>query len=137
MRKGSVKNSRVNAEVMREISNLIQNEIKDPRVSPMASVMGCTVTPDLKYCTVRISVLGSQEELEKTMEGLKASRPFIRKRLAETVNLRNTPEIRFVSDDGIAYGMHLSELIEKVREEDEKHMKERGEAEEETIETES
>lgn len=130
MRKGSVKNNRVNAEVMKEISNVLQNELKDPRVSPMASVLSCNVTPDLKYCTVRISVLGSEEDLHKTMEGLNASRSFIRRRLAETVNLRNTPELKFVADDGIAYGMHLSELIEKVRLEDEKHIEARGESDE-------
>lgn len=127
MRKGSVKNNRINSEVQKELSSLIQNELKDPRVSPMTSVVNCVVSPDLKQCKAFVSVLGTEDEAKKTMEGLKAASPFLRRRLAETVNLRNTPEIRFVLDNGIEYGMRLSELIEKVKAEDEEAMRNRGE----------
>ena len=67
MKKGSVKNTRINAEVMRELSVAIR-DLKDPRVSPMTSVTDAEVTPDLQYCKVYISVLGSEESLAKTME---------------------------------------------------------------------
>ena len=117
MKKGSVKNTRINAEVMRELSVAIR-DLKDPRVSPMTSVTGAEVTPDLQYCKVYISVLGSEESLAKTMEGLKVAAGFLRRELAQTVNLRHTPELQFVADHSIMYGAHMDELIRKVNEED-------------------
>ena len=117
MKKGSVKNTRINAEVMRELSVAIR-DLKDPRVSPMTSVTDAEVTPDLQYCKVYISVLGSEESLPKTMEGLKAASGFLRRELAQTVNLRHTPELQFVADHSIMYGAHMDELIRKVNEED-------------------
>ena len=117
MRKNSVKNTRINAEVMRELSVAIR-DLKDPRVSPMTSVTGAEVTPDLQNCKVYISVLGSEESLARTMEGLKAASGFLRRELAQTVNLRHTPELQFVEDHSILYGAHMDELIRKVAEED-------------------
>ncbi len=128
MRKGSVKNNRINAEVQKEISSILQNELKDPRVHPMTSVVDCDVTPDLKYCKVFASVMGNEEVRKRTMEGLNASAPFFRRRLAQTVNLRNTPEIRFILDDGIEYGMNLSKLIEEVKRADDEIIASRGES---------
>ncbi len=122
MRKNSVKNTRINAEVMRELSVAIR-DLKDPRISPMVSVTGADVTPDLQYCRVYISVLGSEESLSKTMEGLKAASGFLRRELAQTVNLRHTPELQFIEDHSIEYGAHMDELINKVAREDaEKHV---------------
>ena len=125
MRKGSIKSDRINREVERTLSEVIRSELKDPRIHPMTSVTGAEVTMDLKYCRVSVSVLASDEEKAATMEGLKQARAFLRKRLAETVNLRNTPELRFVLDEGIEYGMHLSKLIEDVSEADRKVIAER------------
>ena len=122
MRKNSVKNTRINAEVMRELSVAIR-DLKDPRISPMVSVTGADVTPDLQYCRVYISVLGSEESLKKTMEGLKAASGFLRRELAQTVNLRHTPELQFVEDHSIEYGARMDALINKVAKEDaEKHV---------------
>ena len=122
MRKNSVKNTRINAEVMRELSVAIR-DLKDPRISPMVSVTGADVTPDLQYCRVYISVLGSEESLKKTMEGLKAASGFLRRELAQTVNLRHTPELQFIEDHSIEYGAHMEELLRKVAREDaEKHV---------------
>ena len=73
MRKNSIKNTRVNTEVLRELSNIIRNEIKDPRIHPMTSVMAVEVAPDLKTCKAYISVLGNQEAQEETMAGLKSA----------------------------------------------------------------
>ncbi|MBE6003353.1 MAG: 30S ribosome-binding factor RbfA [Lachnospiraceae bacterium] len=122
MKKNSVKNTRINAEVMRELSVAIR-DLKDPRISPMVSVTGAEVTPDLQYCKVYISVLGSEESLAKTMEGLKAAGGFLRRELAQTVNLRHTPELQFVEDHSIEYGARMDALINKVAKEDaEKHV---------------
>jgi len=112
MRKNSIKYSRMNGEVQREISNIISREIKDPRIHPMTSVVSVEVTPDLKFAKVFVSVLGNDEDKEKTYEGLKSSAPHIRSLLAMSLNLRNTPELTFIIDDSIEYGVNMSKKIE-------------------------
>ena len=114
MRKNSVKNTRINEEVLRELSNIIRLEVKDPRISPVTSVVSVEVAPDLKTCKAYISVLGDDEAVKKTLEGLKSSAGFIRRELAHRINLRNTPEITFVSDQSIAYAAKMSKLIDEV-----------------------
>ena len=114
MRKNSVKNIRIIEEVMRELSNIIRLEVKDPRISPVTSVVSVEVAPDLKTCKAYISVLGDDEAVKKTIEGLKSSAGFIRRELARRINLRNTPEITFVSDQSIAYAAKMSKLIDEV-----------------------
>ena len=124
MRKNSIKNTRINMEVQRELSEIIRTEIKDPRVNgAMTSVVAVEVTPDLKYCKAYISVLGDEERAKDALTGLKSAVGYIRRELAHRVNLRNTPEIRFVMDQSIEYGVHMSKLIDDVnqgsKEEDE------------------
>ncbi len=114
MRKNSIKNIRINEEVLRELSSIIRNEIKDPRIHPLTSVSGVEVAPDLKTCKAYISVLGTEEEQEKTVEGLKSAAGYIRRCLAKSLNLRNTPEIRFISDRSIAYGVEMSKKIDEI-----------------------
>ena len=82
MRKNSIKNIRINAEVQRELSRIIQQEIKDPRIHPMTTVV--------------------------------MAKPYIRRMLASSVNLRNTPELTFVLDQSIEYGVHMTGLIDAV-----------------------
>lgn len=112
MRKNSIKNIRINAEVQRALSEIIRDEVKDPRISPLFSVTKVYVAPDLKSCKAYISVIGSHDELEATIQGLKSAEGFIRMKLARTVNLRNTPELRFIGDDSIAYGVEMSKKID-------------------------
>ena len=112
MRKNSVKNSRINGEVQRVLAEVIRGEIKDPRISPMTSVVSVEVAPDLKSCRAYISVLGNEEAQKDTMEGLRSAEGFIRGRLAKEINLRNTPEIRFIIDQSIAYGVDMSKKID-------------------------
>lgn len=114
MRKNSVKNSRINGEVQRVLAEVIRGEIKDPRIAPMTSVVDVEVAPDLKTCRAYISVLGSEEEAAATLEGLKSAEGFIRGRLAKEINLRNTPEIHFIMDQSIAYGVNMSHKIDMV-----------------------
>lgn len=121
MRKRSVKNNRINEEVLRELSKIIREDVKDPRVSLMTSVTLVEVAPDLKTAKVYVSVLGDKEAGINTVKGLKSSAGFIRGRLAHSVNLRNTPELFFILDDSIAYGVRMSKLIDQVNEEDAKH----------------
>lgn len=114
MRKNSIKNTRINGEVQRELANIIRGEIKDPRIHPMTSVVAVEVAPDLKTCKARISVLGDEQAQQDTIAGLKSAEGFIRRKLAHTINLRNTPEIRFVLDQSIEYGVSMSKLIDDV-----------------------
>ncbi len=114
MRKNSIKNTRINMEVQRELSKVISQEMKDPRIDPMTSVIAVEVTPDLKQAKVYVSVFGSDEKKQSTLEGLRSATPFIRKHLAKTINLRNTPELRFYMDESIEYGVNMSKLIDDV-----------------------
>ena len=120
MRKNSVKNTRINGEVLKELSNIIRSEIKDPRINHMTSVVAVEVAPDLKTCKAYISVLGDEKSQKDTITGLKSAEGYIRRQLARTVNLRNTPEIRFILDQSIEYGINMSKLIDEVTEHDNK-----------------
>ena len=119
MRKNSIKNTRINGEVQRELANIIRGGIKDPRISPLTSVVAVEVAPDLKTCKAYISVLGDGEAQKATLAGLKSAEGYIRRELAHTVNLRNTPEIRFILDQSIEYGVHMSKILDEVTAKDE------------------
>lgn len=114
MRKNSVKNTRINGEVQKVLAEVIRGEIKDPRISPLTSVVAVEVAPDLKSCKAWISVLGGEEAREATLQGLKSAEGFIKSRLAKTINLRNTPNITFVMDQSIEYGVNMSRKIDEV-----------------------
>lgn len=118
MRKNSIKNTRINGEVQKALSEIIRGELKDPRIHPMTSVVEAQVSPDLKYCRAYISVLGNEEQGKETIRGLKSAEGFIRTQLAKMVNLRNTPELTFVLDQSIEYGVRLTRLIDEVAEKD-------------------
>ncbi len=114
MGKSSIKNTRINQEVQKELSVLISQELKDPRVNPMTSVVAAEVAPDLKTAKIYISVLGDEASQKSTLEGLKSAAPFLRSELARRINLRNTPELRFIGDQSIEYGVNMSKLIDDV-----------------------
>ena len=132
MRKNSVKNRRINDEVQRALAAIVR-EVKDPRISPLTSVTGTEVAPDLKTCRVYVSVYGDETVGEKTMEGLKSAAGFIRSELARKVNLRNTPQLTFVLDDSIAYGVAMSHRIDEVTAKDREAELARGEETDESI----
>lgn len=114
MRKNSIKNTRINGEVKKELSVLINREIKDPRINPMTSVIDVFVAPDLKTAKVYISVMGDEESKKDTIEGLKSAASFIRSQLARNLNMRNTPELTFILDNSIEYAVNMSKLIDEV-----------------------
>lgn len=123
MRKNSVKNTRVNGEVHRVLAEIIRSEIKDPRIHPMTSVVTVEVAPDLKTCKAWISVLGDEEAQKDTLAGLKSAEGYIRNLLAKKINMRNTPEIKFILDQSIAYGVSMTKKIDDInREDDAKHV---------------
>ncbi len=111
---------------MRALSSIIR-EVKDPRVSPFASVTEALVSPDLKTCKTYISVLGGEKEKEDTLKGLNSAKGFIRHELARIVNLRNTPELTFIMDGSIEYGVGMSKKIDDVMKHDDEVRSLRGE----------
>lgn len=116
MRKNSVKNTRVNGEVQRVLAEIIRGEIKDPRIHPFTSVVAVEVAPDLKTCKAWISVLGDEQARTDTYKGLKSAEGYIKNQLAKKINLRNTPEITFIMDQSIEYGVNMSKKIDEVME---------------------
>lgn len=114
MRKNSVKNTRVNTEVQKVLAETIRGGIKDPRIAPLTSVVAVEVSPDLKTCKAWISVLGDEKAQADTLAGLRSASGFIKSRLAKEINLRITPEITFVMDQSIAYGVNMSHKIDEV-----------------------
>ena len=88
--------------------------LKDPRIDILTSVVKVDTTKDLKYCKLFISVLGDDEKRSQTKVALKSAAGFIRRELAARLNLRNTPEIRFVLDQSIEYGVKMSKMIDEV-----------------------
>ena len=108
----SYRRGRINEEMAKELA-VILRDIKDPRVSDaFVSVTSVDVTPDLKFAKIYYSAMsGDKKELKK---GLVSASGFIRKRLAETLNLRQTPELTFLADDSIEYGAHINSLLHKV-----------------------
>ena len=130
MRKNSIKNIRINGEVMRVISEAIRFS-KDPRISPMTSVMEVEVAPDLKTCKVWVSVLGDDMDRKKTMEGLQSATGYIRSTIAKEINLRNMPTLKFIMDDSIEYAINMSKKIDEVTAADAKAQEARKEEKEE------
>ncbi len=120
MRKNSIKNTRINGEVQRELSAIIRN-VKDPRIHPMTSITRVQVAPDLKTCKVHVSVLGDEQAQKDTLTGLKSAVGYMRRELAHSINLRNTPELQFVMDQSIEYAIRMSKMIDDVVAEDEKN----------------
>ena len=114
MRKGTIKNVRINSEVLKELSQIIAYEVKDPRINPFTSVMDVYVAPDLKTCKVYESVMGSDEDKENTMTGLNSAKGMIRSLLAKRMNMRNTPELTFILDESIEKGIEMMKFIDEV-----------------------
>lgn len=109
--------SRINDEIMKELSQIIRTELKDPRIGAMTSVIRVETTQDLKYCKVLVSVLGNETEKEKVMEGLKNAGGFIRRLIAQRINLRYTPEFRFKLDESAEYAIHMDQLFSQISKE--------------------
>lgn len=103
---------RINDEVAKELA-LIVRDIKDPRVSgSMICITGAEVTPDLKYAKVYYSALGGDKK--EVAKGLKAASGYIRKRIAQALNLRVTPEFTFHMDESIEHGARIAEILNSI-----------------------
>ena len=112
--KNNTRISRINDEIMKELSQIIRGELKDPRIGSMTSVVRVETTPDLKYCKAYVSVFGNDEEKDSVIKGLKNATGFIRRLVAQRVNLRFTPEFTFKLDESAEYAIHMDQLINKI-----------------------
>ena len=101
---------RISEEIKREISIIIQNELKDPRLAKMISVTSVDVTRDLRYAKVYVSVLGNEDEKRDSCSGLKSAAGYIRREIGRRIQLRYTPEIIFELDDSIERGVYINKL---------------------------
>jgi ribosome-binding factor A len=114
-RKPSGRPQKLGDQIQRELSDLLQRELRDPRVG-MVTITSVDVSPDLSHAKVFFTVFEKQA-LEKTLEGLKRSSGFLRSQLARRVKLYTTPELRFVYDESVERGDRLSRLIDSVKRE--------------------
>ena len=103
--------NRISEEMKKEISSIIQNDLKDPRLPKLISVMSVDLTRDLKYAKVFISVLGSDEEKRNAISGLKSAAGFIRREVGHRMQIRYTPEMQFELDNSIERGVYITKLI--------------------------
>ena len=126
---------RINDEMCKELASAIRL-VKDPRVADaFVSITGAEVTPDLKYAKIFFSVLnGDPKEIAK---GLRSSAGFLRREIAQRMNLRITPELTFVYDESITYGAHISKLLSQAMPETAQEESDKEESEEEGGEEES
>jgi len=113
------RSDRVAALIREVVSDLIMTRLKDPRIG-FASVVRVSVNRDLSQAKVYISVLGTEEEKEKTMEGLKSAQGLIRSEVSKALGIRHAPEIEFILDDSIEYSMHISKLLSEIEEKEKK-----------------
>ena len=110
---------RISEEMKREISAIIQSELKDPRLSRLISVTNVNVTKDLRYAKVYVSIMGNNEEKKNALDGLKSAAGFIRREVGHRIQLRYTPEVQFELDNSIEHGAYISKLInDAVKQED-------------------
>lgn len=105
---------RISEEVKKELSVLIKNGLKDPRLSEIITVVSVKVAKDLKYAKVFVSVLGNDKEKEDTLQALKSASGFIRHEIGSRIQLRYTPEFIFEIDNTLDHAMHISQLINNI-----------------------
>lgn len=109
---------RINDEIKREVSEIVRSELKDPRIGIITSVLKAETTNDLKYCKIFVSIMGDEEKKAEAMNVLKNASGFIRKLVASRINLRNTPEFKFILDDSLEYSIKISKIINEINKND-------------------
>jgi len=107
---------RVAEQIKKDISHIINTEMKDPRLPGITSVTDVQVSKDLRYAWVYVSVYGSEDEKEETLQTLVRATGFVRSEIGRRIRLRYTPEIIFYLDDSIEYGAHIENVIKSLKE---------------------
>ena len=105
--------NRINEELHREIAGIVR-ELKDTRIPVMTSVVGVSVTNDLSYAKVYVSVMGNDEVQKNALAGLRSAAGFVRREVGRRVQIRHTPEILFELDHSIEHGAHINDILKKL-----------------------
>jgi ribosome-binding factor A len=116
---GKVRTNRISEEIKRELANIIQMELKDPRIKGLLSITNVQVTGDLRYAEVYISFYGNKEEQNEVLVTLKKAAGFIRNELGKRVRLRFVPELLFKPDNSMEHGAKISAILSKINREEE------------------
>lgn len=111
---------RVDGEIKKQVSEIINYELKNPKVQGIISVTRVKVTPDLRYAKIYISTL-DEKSVKKVLEGLEESKGYIRSEIAKRVNLRITPDLNFVYDDSEANGERIDEILRELHKNEKKN----------------
>ncbi|SHH67400.1 ribosome-binding factor A [Caloranaerobacter azorensis DSM 13643] len=114
---------RISEEIKKIVSELLKEGLKDPRISMMTSITEVEVTKDLRYAKIYVSILGDENEREETLTGLKNATGFIRKEIGNKLKIRYTPEPIFCLDKSIERGVYISQLLNKIKQEEESKAK--------------
>ncbi|MDR0270036.1 30S ribosome-binding factor RbfA [Paenibacillus sp.] len=112
-----VRVGRVGEQIKKELSQLIQSELKDPRIG-FLTVTGVEVTNDLSQAKVYLSVLGDEEQKSNSLKALEKANGFLRSELGKRIRLRHIPELIFKFDESIAYGSHIEKLLGEISKND-------------------
>ena len=105
---------RINDEILKELSKILRDGIKDPRMTAMASVVRVETTQDLKFAKAFISIMGNDEEKKKTMDAIENAKGHIRTTIARAIDLRQTPEFTFVLDESLEHGERIDQLLKVI-----------------------
>ena len=117
----SVRYDRINEEIKKALSQIVR-EMKDPRISPMTTIVLAEATNDLKLCTVKVSVYDKDDEVRReTVAQLNRAEGFIARQLGQKIDIRRIPTLKFTLDDSIEYAVHIAEIIDKLRQERAQH----------------
>ena len=125
----SVRYDRINEEIKKALSEIVR-DMKDPRISPMTTILLVEATNDLKLAKVKVSVYDKDNEVRKeTVAQLNRAEGFIARELGRRIDIRRIPTLKFTLDDSIEYAVHISEIISRLQSERAKNEAEKNEAE--------
>ncbi len=110
----SIKLERMQQQILEYLGMLIHDEVKDPRVSKLTSIVRVEVAHDLKFARVYVTTLGTDEERKAALEGLNRAKGFLRTRLAVIMKSRIAPELTFINDTSIEYAAHIQKTLESL-----------------------
>lgn len=111
--------NRIAAEMKKEISDILQRDLKDPRIPELLSVVSVDLSRDLRYAKIYVSMIGNAEEKQNALEGLRSAAGFIRREIGQRIKVHHTPEMLFEMDSSIEYGAYMSALINRTLKDDE------------------
>lgn len=107
--------NRIEEEIKKVLSDIIRNEINDPRVYKFTSIVSVEVTKDLKFAKIFVSVFEKDEIKKDTIKGLNSASSYMRRELGRILQLRYTPELSFILDNSIEYGVHISKILTDIK----------------------